>query len=152
MKAKLCWALSKNFWKQKVCWHHPAVIALLPQVNFPTNNLNFHWRWRWWDLIQAIFLNLFYFINMKESLWTHLKIYFVNCKISKYLYDFLKVVSRSNWDITWTLPCVTNLKKSKELFLRTLGVLRSNVDTLGRNGSYIFRAPYGHPWKKLWPI
>ena len=33
--------------------------ALLPQVNFPANNLNFHWRW--WDQIQAIFLNLFYF-------------------------------------------------------------------------------------------
>ena len=35
--------------------------ALLPQVNFPANNLNFHWRWRWWDRIKAIFLNLFYF-------------------------------------------------------------------------------------------
>ena len=35
--------------------------ALLPQVNFTANNLNFHWRWRWWDRIQAIFLNLFYF-------------------------------------------------------------------------------------------
>ena len=35
--------------------------ALLPQVNFPTNNLNFHIKWRWWDQIQAIFLNLFFF-------------------------------------------------------------------------------------------
>ena len=35
--------------------------ALLPQVNFPANNLNFHWRRRWWDQIQNIFLNLFYF-------------------------------------------------------------------------------------------
>ena len=26
---------------------------------FPAYNLNFHWRW--WDRIQAIFLNLFYF-------------------------------------------------------------------------------------------
>ena len=34
--------------------------ALLPQVNFPGNNLNF--QWRWWGWIQAIFLNLFYFI------------------------------------------------------------------------------------------
>ena len=33
--------------------------ALLLQADFPTNNLNFHWRW--WDWIQAIFLNLFYF-------------------------------------------------------------------------------------------
>ena len=37
--------------------------ALLPQVNFPANNLNFHSRWGWWDWIQAIFLNLFYFIK-----------------------------------------------------------------------------------------
>ena len=44
--------LSTNFWKQKVCWHHPACFALLPQVNFPANNLNFHWRW--WDQIYAI--------------------------------------------------------------------------------------------------
>ena len=35
--------------------------ALLPQVNFHANSLNFHSRWRWWDQIQAIFLNLFYF-------------------------------------------------------------------------------------------
>ena len=32
----------------------------MSQVNFPSNNLNFHWRW--WDWIQAIFLNIFYFI------------------------------------------------------------------------------------------
>ena len=37
--------------------------ALLPQVNFPTYYSNFHWRWRWWDQMQTIFLNLFYFIN-----------------------------------------------------------------------------------------
>ena len=35
--------------------------ALLPQVNFPAKNLNFHWVRRWWDRIQAIFLNLFDF-------------------------------------------------------------------------------------------
>jgi hypothetical protein len=28
---------------------------------FPANNLNFHSRWGWWDWIQTIFLNLFYF-------------------------------------------------------------------------------------------
>ena len=39
--------------------------ALLPQVNFPANNLNFHRRRRWWDQIQAIFLNLFYFKKWK---------------------------------------------------------------------------------------
>ena len=63
VNAKHCWALSTTFWKQKVCWQQ--CIALLPQVNFPANNLNFPWRWRWWDQIQAIFLNLFYWqINM----------------------------------------------------------------------------------------
>ena len=28
--------------------------ALLPQLNFPANNLNFHWRW--WDRIQSFIL------------------------------------------------------------------------------------------------
>ena len=41
--------------KQQQCF------ALLPKVNFPANDLNFHWRWRWWDQIQTIFLNLFDF-------------------------------------------------------------------------------------------
>ena len=40
--------------------------AFTPQANFPTHNLNFHWRWRWWDQIQAIFLNIFYF-TIKSS-------------------------------------------------------------------------------------
>ena len=31
--------------------------ASLPEVNFSTNNLNFHWRW--WDWIQDIFLKFF---------------------------------------------------------------------------------------------
>ena len=43
--------------------------ALIPQVNFLTNNLNFHWRWR--DRIQALlfdnflsfFLQIFYNLN-----------------------------------------------------------------------------------------
>ena len=35
--------------------------AYTPQVNFPAHNLNFHWRWRWWDQIHATSLNLFYF-------------------------------------------------------------------------------------------
>ena len=45
--------------------------VLLRQVNFPVNNLNFHWRWRWRDQIQAIFLNLFYFMILKIW-WAHL--------------------------------------------------------------------------------
>ena len=29
VKAKHCWSLSTNFWKQKVCWHHPAMFCLI---------------------------------------------------------------------------------------------------------------------------
>ena len=54
-KGKTLLDVVKNFWKQR-----EQCFALLPQVYFPTNNLNFHWRW--WDWIQAFFLNLFYFI------------------------------------------------------------------------------------------
>ena len=43
--------------------------GLLPQVDFAANDLNFHWRWRWLDQIQAIFLNLFYFISLKSLKW-----------------------------------------------------------------------------------
>ena len=43
--------------------------VLLPQVNFPANDLNFHWRW--WDQIQTIFLNLFYFNATSWLLWPH---------------------------------------------------------------------------------
>ena len=58
--------------------------ALFPQVNFHTQNLNFHWIWRWWDQIQAIFLNLFYFtihlqVTLQQATW----------KITKYKRTFL---------------------------------------------------------------
>ena len=61
VKAKHCWALSTNFSKQKVCWHHPAKFCLITSSNFPATKWNFHWRWRWWDRIKAIFLDIFYF-------------------------------------------------------------------------------------------
>ena len=48
--------------------------ALLPEINFPTNNLNFHWRWRWCDPIKMIFLNLFYFSRS----WTLLELLWLN--------------------------------------------------------------------------
>ena len=46
--------------------------ALLLQVNFPANNLNFHWRWRWWDRIQAVFINLFYLKWFTFNWWLNL--------------------------------------------------------------------------------
>ena len=43
----------------KECWHHPAMFCLINSSKFPANNLNFYWRW--WDWIQAIVLDIFYF-------------------------------------------------------------------------------------------
>ena len=77
-KCKL-WA-GKFVWGVKVkhCWGLSTItqqcFALLPQVNFIDNNLNFHSSGcGWWDWIQAIFLNLFYFNRYyKISLdWCH---------------------------------------------------------------------------------
>ena len=76
-KAKHCWVLSTNYWKHQQIFENKKFVdisqqcfALLPQVTFPAHNLNFHWRWRWWDRIQAIIWNLFYF----NWFLTHLEI------------------------------------------------------------------------------
>ena len=63
VKAKHCWALSNPFDIKKFVDITQQCFTLLPQVNSPINNLNFHWRWRWLDQIQAIFLNFFYFMH-----------------------------------------------------------------------------------------
>ena len=46
-------------------------VYIIQQVNFHANDLNIHWRW--WDWIQTIFLNLFYF-NFFLWKWTCFKI------------------------------------------------------------------------------
>ena len=51
---------------EKSCWHHPAGFALLLQVNFCTNNLNFHWRWRWWDQIPGYLPKPFLYLCFQE--------------------------------------------------------------------------------------
>ena len=40
------------------------MFCLITSSKLPANNLNFYLRWRWWDRIQATFLNLFYFTNI----------------------------------------------------------------------------------------
>ena len=49
---------------QKFVDNTQQCLAFAPHANFPAHNLNFHWRWSWWDQIQAIFSNLFYFIKI----------------------------------------------------------------------------------------
>ena len=70
VKAKHCWTLSTNFWIQQFVVNAQQCFAFTPRTIFPAHNLNFHWRWRWWDQIQATFQNLFYF-NFFTSLKVH---------------------------------------------------------------------------------
>ena len=58
IKAKHYWALSTNYCIQKVVANIQQCFA------FPDLNLYFHWSWRWWDQIQAVFWNLFDFIKV----------------------------------------------------------------------------------------
>ena len=85
--------LSTNFWKQNFFDITQQCFALLHQENFPANNLNFHWRWRCWDPIQAIFLNIFYF-NKTEII---VKLYL--CSWINVLAPLeVKLLLRSHWD------------------------------------------------------
>ena len=45
----------QTFSFQKFFDNAQKCFAFTPQANFPAHNLNFHWRWRWWDQIQATF-------------------------------------------------------------------------------------------------
>ena len=75
VKAKHCCTLSTNFWKQKFCWHQPAMFCLYTSSKLSTHNLNFHWRWRWWDWIWVTFSNLFYF-TFKFLFLTYIQFFF----------------------------------------------------------------------------
>ena len=57
----------QTFCFQKSVDNAQQCFAYTPQENFPANNLNFHWRWRWWDQIQANFQNLFSFFFKWKS-------------------------------------------------------------------------------------
>ena len=79
-------------WKGKtlleVCWHHPAMFCLITSSKL-ANILNFLWRWRWWDWIQAIFSNLFYFMKSQvRCLWYLLLsgIHKINVQLFKLLF------------------------------------------------------------------
>ena len=61
-KGKTLLGIVNKLFVFKSLWQHPTMFCL---YTFPAHNLNFHWRWRWWDRIKAIFLNLFYFIWIK---------------------------------------------------------------------------------------
>ena len=47
VKAKHCWATSTDFSIQKFVDNTQQCFAFTHQANFPAQNLNFHWKWRW---------------------------------------------------------------------------------------------------------
>ena len=57
-KGKTLLGIANNFLYSKFWWQNPVMFCL---YIFPAPNLNFHQRWRWWDWIQANFLNLLIF-------------------------------------------------------------------------------------------
>ena len=78
-KGKTLLGIVNKLFVFKVCWQHLAMFCL---YTFPVHNLNFHWRW--WDGIQAIFLNLFFFISKIELV--------VISKTQSSFYDFLSTI------------------------------------------------------------
>ena len=81
----------------EACWHHVfksllQYFASPSQANFPAHDLNFHWRWRWWDQIQATFWNIFYFMGTVEISPIHLFLQIMN-KIASKTVLFLKMFS-----------------------------------------------------------
>ena len=53
---KFAWGeKAKHYKNKKFVDNAQQCFAFTPQANFPTNDLNVHWRWRWLDQIQATF-------------------------------------------------------------------------------------------------
>ena len=73
MAVKVCWRC-KGKSLQVIFYKLLKIKSLLTSPSnvlpYYLKYMNFHWRWRWWDWIQAIFLNLFYFI--RKNWWDHI--------------------------------------------------------------------------------
>ena len=74
-----------SFESKKFVDNTQQCFAFTPQAKFPAHNLNFHWKWRWWVGIQAIYLNIFYFK----------KIFCRTCLPSKKMFNLLTLYSPS---------------------------------------------------------
>ena len=94
------------------------VLPFTPQANFPAHNLNLHWRWRWWDCIQAIFLNLFYVTS-----WLYFFVCFLNL-ISSYRFRLDIWIYSNIFIFNLLFLCLGFcLKPCYYLFMDTLGLL-----------------------------
>ena len=112
-KGKTFGVLSTNFWIQ--------CSALLPQVNFPANNLNFHWKRRWWDQIQAIFLDLFDF---------------------KYNWSRTTTTLQNTYNITYYTICCTYYIHIKEKEKNIYDEIRQKTTTNPTAKTYYTWSPY----------
>ena len=70
-RAKHCWALSKNLWKQKVCWCLPAMFCLVISSKLFRRSFEFSLKVKVMGSNPGyIFLNLFYFkIGFQSKFW-----------------------------------------------------------------------------------
>ena len=108
--------------------------ALLPQVNYPANNLNFYWRRRWLDWIQAIFLNLLllhitlcphwfhWFSGLPTALHTEGGA-FAGCKTNLkprniFLHSFKRIWQAESKNSKWLGVISTNYTKKSRVWLR----------------------------------
>ena len=73
---------------------------------FPVNNLIFHWRWSWWDQIQAIFLNLFYFSQKSGKKATDRRI---SQEFASKLDNSARIASRSFGAADFNYWCCDNI-------------------------------------------
>ena len=62
VKAKHCLALSINFWKQKVCWHHPAMFCFITSIELSRQLFEFSLNVKVMGSSPSYLLESFYFI------------------------------------------------------------------------------------------
>ena len=102
-KSKTLLGIVNKLWKQKVCWHHPAIFRLITSSKLSRHDMNFKWRWRWWDQIQTTFLNLFYYCNISDSIFIGMHCPFIG---PHFILDWPKFIGLNRTYLTW-------LKKQK---------------------------------------
>ena len=104
VKAKHCWVLSANFFFFKSLLTMPGnVLPSHLKQTFLLIIRVFHWRLRWWDLIQATFYNFFSFTANFEKHCT--------AKIACMMAVILLNLNLGLQDSLSSEPCVLNLLK-----------------------------------------
>ena len=152
-KAKQCWVMSTNFLFSKVCWPNAQqCFAFTHQANFPTHNLNFHWRWSggiefrlpfkifstlkdfklksWETVISHIFWGCFQIENISPLIhclnfflwWNWRKKFLCNPSFNFYLVF---------WKLIWNNPrrVLADFNKSKHVLI-SLSLTKKNVATV----------------------